>query len=162
MKSLLTSLPNLLPFVFIWAEKQESLILAEGMPLTEAQMIDARRAGVACPDKVRITRVETLPEPDNDDIMFAAKQIGLFSTRSMSLTLGYGIWLQKDSWDNRHALVHEFVHVGQYEKLKGLRAFLGQYLRECIDPGYPFGRLEQEAIIVSKDICKPLTVKLPS
>jgi hypothetical protein len=36
----------------------------------------------------------------------------------------------------------------------GLRQFLDHYVRECIDPGYPFGALEQEAILVSREICK--------
>jgi len=160
MKSLLTSLPLLLPAVYIWAEKQESLILAEGSPLTESKMIDARRAGVTYPDKIRVSRVKELPQPDDDDLMFVAKQVGLFSDRSHSLSLGYGICLQHDFGENRQILVHECVHVGQHEKRNGLRAFLGEYLRECIEPGYPFGSMEREAILISKDICKPATGKL--
>lgn len=50
--------------------------------------------------------------------------------------------------------MHECVHVAQYERFHGIRPFLNDYLRECIDPGYPLGRLEQEAILVSRDICK--------
>jgi hypothetical protein len=86
--------------------------------------------------------------------MFVAKRIGLFSSRAAGLTLGYGIYLTYGSWDDRPTLVHECVHVGQYERLGGIRPFLSVYLRECIDPGYPFGRLEQEAILITKDICK--------
>jgi hypothetical protein len=161
MKSILNSLPILLPIVYAWAEKQESIILAEGIPLNESQLTDARRAGVRHPEKIRIKRVEKLPEPENEDLMFMARQVGLFSERMTTLSLGYGIWFKYDLWDDRPALVHECVHVAQHEKRKGLRPFLAEYLRECIDPGYPFGRMQQESILVTKDICKPLTTKLP-
>jgi hypothetical protein len=161
MKSILTSLPLLLPIVHAWAEKQHSIIMEEGVPLTESQLEDARRAGVACPEKIRVSHVEKLPQPDNPELMFMARQVGLFSERAYSLCLGYGIWLMHEALEDRLTFVHECVHVGQYEKLGGLRPFLNDYLRECIDPGFPFGRMEQESILVSKDICKPATTKLP-
>jgi hypothetical protein len=87
-------------------------------------------------------------------MMFVAKHMGLFQPRSVGLTLGYGIYLRLDCRDNRLIIVHECVHIGQYERLGGIRPFLDIYLRECIDPGYPFGALEQEAILVSREICK--------
>jgi hypothetical protein len=154
MNSLLTTLPVLLPIAYIWAEKQELLIMQEGTPLTESQLADARRAGVAQPEKIRVVCVETLPQPENEDFLFIAKRIGLFTPDSVGLAVGYGICLRHGSWDNRLVLVHQCVHVAQYEKLGGIRPFLNRYLRECIEPGYPFGRLEQEANLVSKDICK--------
>jgi hypothetical protein len=61
------------------------------------------------------------------------------------MTLRYGIFVRSDCWGDRRLLVHELVHVAQYERLGGFRAFLRQYLQECITPGYPFGELEQEA-----------------
>jgi hypothetical protein len=131
MNSFLTSsLPLLLPVAAVWVEKQELIIGERGTPLTESELADARRAGVASPEKIRVVRVEALPQPEDEDVMFVAKRIGFF-------------------------LVHECVHVGQYERMGGIRPFLNVYLRECIDPGYPFGALEREAILVSNDICKP-------
>jgi hypothetical protein len=161
MNSILNSLPNVLPIVCDWAEKQEMIALEEGMPLTESQLADARMAKVAHPEKIRVNLVDKLPQPDHEELMFMAHQVGLFSERTTSLSLGYGIWLLPEAWTDRQALVHECVHVGQHEQLKGLRPFLGEYLRECIDPGYPFGRMEQESILVAKDICKAITAKLP-
>jgi hypothetical protein len=154
MKSFLTSLPSLLPLVFEWAEKQEGLILANGAPLTEFQRADASRAGVARPEKIRVLHVETLPEPDHDDLKFIARQIGFFSARSIGINLGYGICMRRDFRTDRQTLVHECVHVGQHEKRNGMRPFLTEYLRECLDPGYPFGSMEQEAILVAQDICR--------
>jgi hypothetical protein len=154
MKSFLTSLPVLLPIVFEWAEEQEALILANGTPLTECQQVDARRAGVTRPDKIRVLQVETLPQPDHDDLKFIARQIGFFGARSVGINLGYGIYLRRDFGEDRQTLVHECVHIGQHEKRNGIRPFLTEYLRECLDPGYPFGSMEREAILVAQDICR--------
>ena len=154
MNSFLTSLPLLLPVAHAWAEKQQVIILEQGAPLTDCQQDDARSAGVRHPEKIRVMRVDMLPHPEDEDVMFVAKRIGLFSQGSVGLTLGYGIYLGFGHWDNRTVLVHECVHVGQYERLGGLRPFLEVYLRECIDPGYPFGALEREAILVTKELCK--------
>ena len=150
-----------LPIVHAWAEMQESLALKNGVRLTEPQLNDARRAGVTFPEKIRVMRVHQLPQPDHEDLVFMARQVGLFSERATGLCLGYAIWILDAAWDNRLAWVHECVHVSQHEKLNGLRPFLNEYLRECIDPGFPFGRMEQQSLIISRDICKPPTTKLP-
>ena len=154
MNSLLTTLPVLLPVAYAFAEKQELIIIEHGVPLTEAEWADARRAGVAQPEKIRVLRAEALPQPENEDVLFIAKRIGLFQPQSTGLTVGHGICLRHGFWNDRQTLVHECVHVAQYEKLNGIRAFLNVYLRECIEPGYPFGRLEQEAIHIACDICR--------
>jgi hypothetical protein len=162
MNSLTTTLPLLLPVACAWVEKQELIVLEQGTPLNECQLTDARLAGVENPEKIRVLRCETLPQPEDDDVIFAAKQVGLFSARSAAITVGHGICLRHGFWDDRAVLVHECVHVSQYEKMGGIRPFLATYLRECIDPGYPFGRLEQEAIHIAKDICKPSEGKSPA
>ena len=161
MNSLLTSLPLILPIAYAWSEKQEAIFLAEGIALNEGQLADARKAGVICPEKIRVLRVESLPQPENEDVKFIARQLGLFSERASGLAVGYGICIRHGFWEDRYALVHECVHVGQYEKRKGIRPFLDEYLRECIEPGYPFGFLEQEAIRMAKYICKSLEPDSP-
>ena len=154
MNSLLSSLPALLPLAYAYAEKHESVILEKGLPLTAAELADAHRAGVKQPEKIRRLCVLAIPEPDNDEVLFAAKRSGLFQLGSSGLAIGHGIYLRQDVWNSRSVLVHECVHVGQYERLGGIRPFLDIYLRECIDPGYPFGALEQQAILVAREICK--------
>jgi hypothetical protein len=154
MNSLLNTLPLVLPIAHAWAEKQQIIILQEGTPLTESERADALWAGVAHPEKIRVVRAEIVPHPESEDLMFLARQMGLFGTESSGLAIGYGICLPPKVWENRYRLVHECVHVAQHEKYQGIRPFLNAYLRECIDPGYPFGHLEQEAIRVAKDICK--------
>ncbi len=153
MKSYITSLPVLLPVVCAWAEKLEAEVLAQGAPLTEGELEDARATGVAQPEKIRVVRVETLPQPDNEELMFIARQIGLYSTRSASLSFGHAIILIRSAWEDHYQLVHECVHVSQYERKGGIRPFLHDYLRECFDPGYPFGSLEKEAVFVARHVC---------
>jgi hypothetical protein len=153
MNSLLKSLPKFLPQVYAYVDQHEAIILAEGQPLTDAEQADARKAGVQFPEKIRRLGVLNLPEPDSEELMFVARRSGLFQLNSCGLALGYGIYLRQDVWESRAVLIHECVHVGQYERL-GKNRFIDIYLRECLDPGYPFGALEQEAILVSRDICK--------
>jgi len=160
MKPLLASLPLIIPIATAWVEKEEALILEKGRGLDDDQSADARRAGVTHPEKIRLLQAEQLPEVDHADVLFIARQLGLFSDKSPGLALGYGICLRADLFNDRYAFVHQCVHVGQYERLGGVRPFLTDYIRECIEPGYPFGKLEQEAIIISKDICRA-TCALP-
>ncbi|MEJ0001267.1 MAG: hypothetical protein WDO13_20175 [Verrucomicrobiota bacterium] len=154
MKSLLTTLPALLPVAYAFAERHEAIILEIGEALDAAQIADARRAGVAQPENIRVLEVTTLPEPSNQDALFAARRSGLFQPESRGMAVGWGIYLCEAARGDRQVLLHECVHVAQYERMGGIRPFLDIYLRECIDPGYPFGGLEQEAILVSRDICK--------
>jgi hypothetical protein len=154
MKGLLATLPLVLPIVQAWTEKQEIILLQNGTPLTECEKTDALRAGVAHPEKIRVVRAEILPRPESEDLMFLARQMGLYGTESTGLALGYGICLPRSVWQDRYRLVHECVHVGQYERYEGIGPFLRAFLRECIDPGYPFGHLEQEALRVAREICK--------
>jgi hypothetical protein len=154
MNSLLSTLPILLPVAYAFAEKQELIILEQGVPLTESELADARLAGVAHPEKIRVLRVESLPQPEIEDAMFIAKRMGLYQVNSAAMAMGYGICIRQGFWDDRTVLVHECVHVSQYEKLGGIRPFLDIYLRECIDPGFPFGRLNQQATLMAREICK--------
>jgi hypothetical protein len=91
--------------------------------------------------------------PIHSVLRAAAEQVGLISPQTIGLTLRYGIFIRSDCWGDRRLVVHELAHVAQYERFGGFRPFLEQYLQECIDPGYPFGPLEQEAKRAEKEIC---------
>ena len=143
----------LLPPACVWAEEQEGHILLEGMPLTAGQMEDAKRIGVAHPQRVRLLAVEEIPLPENPALRAAAEATGLISPLTIGLTLRYGIFIQADSWGERRLVVHELAHVAQYERLGGFHPFLEKYLLECITIGYPEAPLEQEAMRVENDLC---------
>jgi hypothetical protein len=143
-----------LPMACAWAEKQEPIILRDGVALTASQIADARQIGVAHPERVRLRVVEQIPLPLHPMLRDAAEVSGLISPRTVGLALRYGIFIRSESWGERRLVVHELAHTAQYERLGGFQRFLEQYLYECITPpGYPFGPLEREAKRIERETC---------
>ena len=134
----------ILPLACAWAKWHESIILRKGVPLSDAQLRTARELGIRHPDRVRLLAVQKVP-PASRLLQRAAQPVGLDSSQTIGMTLRYGIFIQESYWEDRRLLVHELAHVVQYERLGGFYGFLRLYLRECINPGYPLGDLEQEA-----------------
>jgi hypothetical protein len=130
----------------------EAAILAAGEFLTANELADARQAGVLRPERIRLQFVGAIPMPDAGVLRELGRRTGFVSTNTAGITLRYGIYIQQQYRGNRELYVHEFVHVGQYERLGSIEAFLCDYLRECLDPGYPWGPLEQEAIRRAQEV----------
>jgi hypothetical protein len=128
------------------------LIIEQGVGLTKGQMADARRIGIASPDRVRLMKVEQIPLPQHPALRSVAQETGLLSPATAGLTLRYGIYIQSSVWGKRQLVVHELVHVRQYEQW-GFDAFLRKYLWECVTRGYPHAPMEQEAQSVAEKIC---------
>ena len=91
----------LLPLACAWAEEQEKLILQDGVPLTQPQVADAKRAGVSHPGRVRLLNVPRVPMPEHPALRAAAEATQLISPRTGGLTLRYGIFVRSDCWGNR-------------------------------------------------------------
>jgi hypothetical protein len=144
---------RLLPLACAWAEEQEQLILEQGVGLTEAQMVDARSIGVAAPGRVRLLQVEEIPLPEHPGLRAAAQETGLLSPETAGLTLCYGIFICSPFWEMRDLIVHELVHVRQYEQFGGLEPFLSKYLWECVALGYGQAPMEHEAQAMAAKIC---------
>lgn len=140
---------QLLPLAVAWAEQQENYILQNGIYLTQSQQAEARLVLVGRPEKVKLLRVSQIPLPSEPSLRNAAQTTGLITENTIGLTLRYGIFVRDDFWNNRKLVIHELVHVAQYERLGGISEFLRQYLQECINIGYPQAPLEQEAIRLS-------------
>jgi hypothetical protein len=143
----------LLPLACAWAEEQEKLILRDGVPLTQPQVADAKRAGVSHPERVRLLNVPRVPMPEHPALRAAAVAAQLISPRTGGLTLRYGVFVRSDCWGNRQLITHELVHTSQYERLGGFQPFLQQYLYECITIGYPAAPMEQEAVLTAARLC---------
>ena len=133
-----------LPLSCAWARRQESIILRTGVALSSGQIDTAKRLGILYPERVRLRAVQKVP-PINWLFRRVGERSGLVSRQTIGMTLRYGIFIREDNWGDRRLVVHELAHVVQYERMGGFRRFLWQYLQECINPGYPFGALEQEA-----------------
>jgi hypothetical protein len=154
---LLTSLLSpLVPLASHWAKREESKILKSGRALTPQQLLDAKATGVAHPERIRIKLVRSIKAPDGL-LGFASKLADAFGPDVAGMTLGYGILIRKDCEHyraNRALYLHEFVHTAQYENYGSIHAFLVDYLRECVDPGYGKGPLERQADRTAKKIVR--------
>src|SRR3954471_4800779 len=142
---MILTLLTALPLATAWVEAHEETILANGVPLTAHQAFDAHLAGVKNPQRVRVMKTEFIPPPANPILARANDELGLVSPMTAGITFGFGIYLREDMWGDRPLLVHELVHVGQYERYGSIDAFLKDYLHECLTIGYPHGPLEREA-----------------
>ncbi|MGC4043067.1 MAG: hypothetical protein QM758_04620 [Armatimonas sp.] len=145
------NLEELLPLVVAWVEREEARILAEGVPLTETQLADARAMGVTHPECVRVLQVPKIPMPDHPDLVAAGTAAGLMGGGTIGLALRYGIYVRTGA-ESRELLAHELVHTGQYERLGSIEGFLQTYLTQCLTVGYPAALLEQEAIRLSANL----------
>ena len=137
-----------IPWASRWVAEQEALIVVRGEVLTLDQQNDARRAGVAAPEKIHIMVVDSIQPPNHPVLTFASRFVNLIGPHTAGLTLRYGIYIRKDCSDYQHhreLYVHEFVHTAQYERHGSIHGFLVDYLRECLTPGYPHGPLERQA-----------------
>src|SRR5262245_13811286 len=79
----LHQLQTMLPKACAWAEEQERLILANGVPLSPPQLADARAVGVHSPERIRLLRVDTMPLPTDPILHQAAQLTGLLTPNTI-------------------------------------------------------------------------------
>jgi hypothetical protein len=144
---------NILPLAVEWAEAKKKVILEHGIALSPQYMGDARSVGVKYREQVRIYEVPQIPIAKHPILRAAAEATRLISPATIGISLGYGIFIHNNFSNDRYTIVHELVHIMQYEKFGGLYPFLEKYLWECIEIGYPEAPLEQEAIRLADKIC---------
>lgn len=147
------SINVLLDLACEWAEKQQDFISQNGTALSARQMNDAALAGVGCPEKIRLLKVDQIPWPDDPTLESAGREAGFITDDTEALALGYGIFLRADSERTRRVVAHELVHVAQCERLGGVEYFLRQYLSECVNFGYTYAPMEEEAVDTAVKIC---------
>lgn len=142
---MLRTFPALLSKAIDWASDLEAAALESGKELDDSQRIDARLAGVKEPARIRLLIQPAVPVPDDEVLAAANSQVGFITADSPGLTVGYAVFVKEGVPDERRVLVHEFVHVGQYERMGGIEGFLEEYLSELINVGYDHAPLETEA-----------------
>ena len=139
-----------LPFIVLWAKRNERTILRKGSRLSTQQLADAICVGVRDPERVRILFVPRVPPRLPRFMRKLVGRCGLGPANTAGMALGHGIYVRADQYERRELLVHEFVHTAQYERL-GFRGFLRRYVRECLSDGYPAGPLEAEATRIAHE-----------
>jgi hypothetical protein len=146
-----------------WAKTQEHLILQYGVPLTSGQAADAERCGVRDSSRVRVLVVDRVPMPDDEELAEAARRAQIITEASRGVTIGHGIIIRADSWQNRELLLHQFVHVAQCERRGGMDLFLAEYLSDRrTSSDFSFGSFEDEARGLAREICAADETKQPA
>ena len=85
---------------------------------------------------------DDIPLPSNLELRLLVIQ--MIPPNTAGLTFGHGIALKNRAYDRR-LVIHELVHVLQYERLKGIEPFLKEYLKEISPAVYGRGPLEMQA-----------------
>lgn len=142
----------LLP-AWLWVRLHERRILKKGRPLDEAELRDARHAGVRDPEAIRVLVSAPVPTPGSALLRHLARVTRFPLDPPLGMALGRGIYLDPRCAGNRLTLVHECVHIAQYETRGGPFAFLRRYLRECIRESYWAAPMEAEANQIAARIC---------
>jgi hypothetical protein len=145
---------RLAPLACQWAKSQEACILKHGAPLVREQVADARRAGVEDTSRVRVLVVDRIPMPEDKELADAARRAQIITDSSKAVTIGHGIIVRADSWQNRELLLHQLVHVAQCERSGGLESFVSEYLMDRRGSrDFSLGSLEDEARSLAREIC---------
>jgi hypothetical protein len=137
-------LPYLLPRAVKWAEQHSAYIRTWGARLTSKEMALANDVGVNSVEDVRVMVVDCIPEPDDWILKLVGRHTRLFSSQTIGLSLGVGIYL-RDGADFPRTMKHELRHVAQYEQAGSMYNFLHKYLSEVIEHGYANAPMEVEA-----------------
>ena len=135
---------SLLPGAITWAEARSDEILGAGAPLSDVGMRLARTVGVECPERIRISTVNSIPLPGDFELRTAALETGLIGPGTAGMTLGYGIYIL-DGCESHRLISHECRHVYQYEQAGSIKAFLPHYLRQIAEFGYDNAPYELDA-----------------
>ena len=146
---------HLLALACEWAMAQEQIILARGASLGSQHTDDARRAGVQDCSRIKVLVVDRIPMPENEQLAEAARRAQIITTATRGAAFGYGIIIRADCWGDRELLLHQLVHVAQYERNHDLDACIKEYVRErhtCAK--FTIGSLEEEARRIAREIVR--------
>ena len=149
----LDQMEQLLPLAAQWAIEQERRVLCEGVPLSDAELADAKAIGVRNPERVRLLPVDSILVPVHPMLKAAAASINFITAAPSGLALDNGIFVRADQWRDRSLIVHELVHTAQYQRLGGVLPFLQTYIFQCATVGYQQAPLELEAAATAERIC---------
>jgi len=137
---------KLIPKVCEWLEFQENNIISIGRDLTPEELAIAKRIGIKNYDIIRVYESSVVSNPSDIVLNELGKQIGLISTNTSGICFRYGIFIYENASDKKAVLTHELIHTLQYERFGSIKAFITQYLKECLEVGYHQSDLEKEAV----------------
>ncbi len=138
-----------------WIRRHEAVILREGRVLSEEEFGWARQVGVDEPETVRVLPVPRVPTPGAPILKLMAGLSRVPVDSPTGMAVNRGIFLEASHATNPSLLVHELVHVAQFEKMGGIAAFLREYLTQCLRDGYWDSAMEEEARAAAAPFPRP-------
>jgi hypothetical protein len=144
-RQLMRQLPELIRAATEWATAEEARALSAGRFLDPGEVSEAVSVGVACPERVRLCVVRTMPKPDHALLVDAMKQTNFLGDGTLGLTLGYATIFLSGHENLGWLLRHELRHVAQYEHAGSIGRFLQEYLEQVLSVGYREAPLEADA-----------------
>ena len=145
----------LLPLAYQWAKTQEEFVLARGNPLGPRHAHDANLVGVRDCARVRVLLVDRIPLPENPELAEASKRIGIITEDTRCAGFGHALIIRVDAWNDRELILHNLVHIAQYERCGGLEQWVRHYLVDRTNcPNFTIGPLEEEARRIAREIVR--------
>ena len=132
-------------FAAPWAAWHQRRIHRNGRQLNHLELELAERLGLGNPDMIRIQTVIRVPNPLYPLLWLVKKCGGSCITTAAGITLGRGIYVCKDYAHSTELIAHELVHVAQYQRAGSIRAFMVEYIHQCLLVGYHDAEWEKEA-----------------
>jgi hypothetical protein len=149
-----TTFEQLLPLAYQWTKAQEEFVLVHGTSLSPQHMADARLAGVRDCERIRILVVDRIPLPEDGELAEAARSARIITEDTRCVGFGHAIIIRAEAWGDRELLLHNLVHIAQYERSGGLEQWVGQYLFDRQNSAtFTMGSLEDEARRIAREIC---------
>lgn len=128
-----------------WAAWHQRRISRSGRPLTAAEEVVARALGLADLRRICVREVGRVPNPLHPALWLLERCGAPCISRVDGITLGRGIYICRESAGSLGLVAHELVHVGQYQRAGSIRAFMVEYIHQCLLHGYFDAPWEVEA-----------------
>ncbi|HTV49360.1 MAG TPA: hypothetical protein VMG59_13060 [Phycisphaerae bacterium] len=141
LKSLLQII---MPSMVAWVDQMEQIVLAHGRPLSSSEISDAVELGVVHPERVRYMIADEIPIPAKE-LAELVRQAGIADEDVMGIAFRYGIFIHSDVVGKELRLLHDLVHVAQFERLGDIQNFIKEYVTACLDYGFGRSPFEVEA-----------------
>jgi hypothetical protein len=140
---MMNSVKQIVNLLVPWINHLELNSRNVGVQLSSSQVEDARAVGVMQPEEIRVVLVDDIPSPEHPALEDITNQMQFHTAQASGLTARYGVYITEDS--SRPILLHEFVHVSQYESFESVHDFLEAYIEEIVKHGYYDNSFEREA-----------------
>ena len=128
----------------LWVKQQEEKFSHSGRQLSIQEFFMAKAMGVQYPEQVRVVVIADFPIPTQQPLLNEYKNIGFTSPEVGGQAFGYTILIKPRYAGKDWLLLHELVHVAQFERI-GIKRFVARYLTELKTLGYRDSLIEIEA-----------------